>query len=1575
MSSRRTSNSCARAARLGALVLGLLAAGSLVWPRLGSAQVAMHREVPRGEVTGLEMGIEGSLVATPGAPVRWWITLYEVVRRRELRPAPGCSVRAMASHDRAEPIAAITTDASGRAALVMPMTDALAESPHLVLDATCPRGVRRLFDVDLELDSREQLVLAFDRGSVVPGGSALAIGRVLDRATGRGLAGVDVDLQVQQGGPVGAPRRVRTDGAGMFATRVVAGEAGQRLAVTAWTVHEDGSSSSSVQSLVVAPPSAPEALSVRVTTTPAIAAPGALVDVVVEVRDADGAPVEGALVSGPERDPAPEGSTEPLPEIRTDARGLAHHPWRLDRDLEAGALVETTTSVNVTSTALGSRSAGASVRVARRRTFVTLALEGGALVPGAPTRVLARALGPDGTPLAGRTLTLTSAMLGSVDGAPLASAQTDAEGMAVFVVPRVGDAVVDDCGGTTATAVELVMDGETTSTCVPVDPDAPFAIQASPRLAPGSALPVAILRTGRSSTRPVVVTALRRGLRGWQPIAQEIAPAGATSVTLTPGDLATGEIWVRARMVMPDGQVVRGASTLVSFSPAPGSLSIEADRQGARVQGADATDSVFVLAERASPGTGGDETDLVSLLTGEVGRDDTTASLSGLALEAELAIRVPLDLGASSILRGGVVVPQAMPEEPVTLGLLRDPWRTRARFVRGRLGRLFLAVEDMVERRIPDRIGEVASVGPRGWSWNREMLAPAVAEAAIDDEGSASLDGEPLDIDALVALDPSFTFDHVARRLTRKRLFRVIRAIRRVTHERNLDLAWARRGDPRTWIASLVGVSLGDGSELETNDLFDAWGHAFVFRPTTRRAFLPAIEGWEVASLGPDGRDGTGDDLFDPFARVVPSGTLYADAVGEDALVARLTGVALGRSWITVLDEELVSDDRLIYLDDHPSLGLLADAWGAAPMPMREVPPLGRRVPIAQQPGAHLGEGRALRWTLPAERRSYAAIAIAVPREGRPRLASRTFEAGATIVLRATLPDVLRVGDRISVPIAASELDGGAAPRLALVPTGAAARATLSSVVSSETGTTSGRVVLEASTPGAIDLELTATPAEGEPMTVRRRVRVLPAGALVATHTSALLAPGQTLSLLRGEGDPGRVLGTTLSVATPRGLDRAPFFVALETGPDEQAAAVLAWARSLEGELDPALASRAVRGSGSEALADACALVALSSTEDHVSAIGTLRSGLAGRAIADLRERAAILVALSGIASPGVEPSSDPIAALVAGLRADGWRALATERSSPAVMARVAAGLLLANPEDGPGRALYRSALEATVRNDHDERVVPGDPTRVGDGWIGTLALALAARQIGEDLVADELARASSRELHLLRRTGREGPFWALAASVFGAFGAGERALDEGARQALSLEAGSAVIAPDARVVAPPGSPLLVAIESRAVREVTERREAGFDARVEGVLGDAERLGEAGARSALELVIESGPEAIAAPVVEIDLPALARFDEVSRAALARAQAIDAVDGPDRGGVLRLRLRPLAASTTVRVPLVLSWLGAGRARGLSTIAYDAASPTRTSTRAGRTIQLGTGDEAGGSTATASEEGAR
>ena len=56
-----------------------------------------RRRVPPGEVTGLEMRIEGSLAAPPGGRVRWFVTLYEVVRRRDLRPAADATLNGLAT--------------------------------------------------------------------------------------------------------------------------------------------------------------------------------------------------------------------------------------------------------------------------------------------------------------------------------------------------------------------------------------------------------------------------------------------------------------------------------------------------------------------------------------------------------------------------------------------------------------------------------------------------------------------------------------------------------------------------------------------------------------------------------------------------------------------------------------------------------------------------------------------------------------------------------------------------------------------------------------------------------------------------------------------------------------------------------------------------------------------------------------------------------------------------------------------------------------------------------------------------------------------------------------------------------------------------------------------------------------------------------------------------------------------------------------------------------------------------------------------------------------------------------------
>jgi hypothetical protein len=1525
--------------------------GLVVTAGAARAQVAMHREVPRGEVTGLEMGIDGSLRVMPGVPVRWWVTLYEVLRHRDLRVAAGCQIRALSSSAPEAPVATATTDAMGRAALVLALGEELDAAPHLLVQATCPRGVRRTFDVDLALEPRASLGLVPDRARVPRGGSALVIGRLVDRATGGGMSGVALRVTAAQDGPLGAPRDVVTDASGLFALPVTARAVAGRLRVSVATREAEGPQASASTEIVVDAPAPLPALVVRSTTVPPVAAPGAAVELVVEVRGPDGAPVADALLTGPTRVALPAGSPPDatLPEVRTDARGIARYPWQLPRDRSGAALATHSEPLVVASVAHGERRTTASVRIARRRTYVGIAVAGGALVPGAPARVFVRAVGPDGAPLVGRDVTLASAVLGSVDGDPIARARTDAEGVAALDVAQVGAPVTDDCGGTTAAQLAVSVGGELTTVCATVDPDAPVVVTVPARVSPGAPIVASLARTSRAAQRPLIVTALRRVAAGWEPAAETIVAPDAREARF---DVERpGLYWVRARVRLADGQVVRGTGALVLVAPPPGQIRLRADRDGAVVEGALADDRVLLLV--AGDGSG----DPVSALTADPAADAALESLSGSALEAELAVRTPLDAGASAILRGGEVVPQAMPEEPVTLGLLRDPWRARARFVRGRLGRLMLAVEELVEERIPDRLGEVGVQTPRGWTWNREMLAAAVIEGEIDDEGSASLDGQALDIDALVALDPSFTFDRVASRITRRRLWKVLRVLRQVTHARHLDLPWARRGDPSTWIASLVDEATEDGETLSTADLFDGWGRAFVLRPSARRSFLPAIEGWEVASLGPDGRGGTRDDVVDPFARVLPSSSVYAEAVGEDALVARLGGVALGRAFVASLEEALVDGGgEPYYADEVATVSPLAEAWRELPMPLTGDAPRAVAGELAAQPGALLGSARDHRWTLPAERREHRAIAVAVGPAGRPRVAEARFEAGVRVSLVVTLPEVLRVGDVIRAPVVANELAGDAAPSLAIMGAGDTLAVRL---VREETEGATRRAGVEvvARAPGASVVTLDVAGTD----TLRRaeRVRVLPGGTLLAAHAGARI--GEEPATLAVTTPPeARGLGTTLTVVAPRALDRAPIF-ASTTLPGLDA--VVAWARSLEGDLDPALAARASRHavaptSEGGAIADACALVALASTGEHAADVTTLRSRVQAARAGTPGERAAVLAALAGVAPVGLGTDADPVASMLASLRLDGWRTLATERDSPAVMARVAAGLLLADPEDGPGLALYRAAREALRPDARGGRALAGDARRVGDGWMGTLALALAARQVGDDALADELAAAAMRDAHLVRRTGVEGAFWALAASVYGALGAGSagegapHAVVEiaGTRREIALtDGGVALPVPSgAAVRVQSDAPVLATLEARWLRPLGEQHHAPFALRLEGVVGET--------RSALELVVEAGATEVAAPVVELQLPGLGVLDAIARDALVRTGAVVRVEEPDRGGVVRLHLVPLRAGTLARLPLALRWLGHGHAEGLALVGYDAPRPTETTTVAARRLDL-------------------
>src|SRR5690606_36947091 len=93
-----------------------------VSPTDAEGQARSRRRVPAGEVTGLEMGIEGTVQGFAGDRVRWHVTVYEVLRRRDLRPAANAELTVTTSYLR-DPVTTVRADVRGRATLEIPMPD------------------------------------------------------------------------------------------------------------------------------------------------------------------------------------------------------------------------------------------------------------------------------------------------------------------------------------------------------------------------------------------------------------------------------------------------------------------------------------------------------------------------------------------------------------------------------------------------------------------------------------------------------------------------------------------------------------------------------------------------------------------------------------------------------------------------------------------------------------------------------------------------------------------------------------------------------------------------------------------------------------------------------------------------------------------------------------------------------------------------------------------------------------------------------------------------------------------------------------------------------------------------------------------------------------------------------------------------------------------------------------------------------------------------------------------------------------------------------------------------------------
>ena len=1523
-----------------------------------------RRDVPRGQVTGLEMGIEGNLQAPPGARVRWYVTVYEIVGGRDLRPAAGTKLRALASFHRREPVATATTDALGRARLELEVPADLEQPFQLVVEARSPRRVMRSFDVTVELGPRYRSELFVDRTRLAPGAPLRAWGRVLDLARNRPSPGHGVRLQARRadGALLGREHALRTDARGLFHATLAAPDAAGRFKVEALAERAKGVS----RTLTAAPADEPR-LVVYARPRKRVVAPGTTVQVDVVVRTPGGRPVPRATLTGLSI-PVPRDKEEEVAPVLTDAGGRARVPWRVT---STGDIADVTGTVRALREGIGTGSATVRVRAARVPLAVTWAVEGGALVPGLPGRVFVKASRPDGRPAAGLTVRLEG---GRLTAAP---ATTDGAGVAVLepTVAAVDARAPAVCRGPTVAAATLRAGSHEEELCLPVDPDSTLRVRSAPWVSAGGELEVRLLARPAVASAPVAVTLLARAHdQKWRPVGQTIAAARTGKVSVAVPSDAVGPIWVRARpLIGAERQAVRGGTALVWSAPRRGhglrvtpaaSGEVRIERAGGNGPGAG-----FVLALPVAQGKRLQR----ELRQSRGERPEPDASVA--EWQGFLAARTPVDSAVSAVLREGARVTLAMPADAVAEGLLRDPWRSRARFVRGRLGRLILAIEGRVARSIPDKLGEVAVRGP-GWRFNSEILNAVGADLGV--KAITGLDGSPLTIAALQALDPNLTFDNVARRLTRRRLLRLLVALKDFVRAEQLDYGWARRKSPASWLNALRGRELPEGDdgdeseEIRREDLFDAWGRPFrLVKARGARArfrFLEPVVGHELLSAGPDGRFGTRDDLFDPFARVLPAGSLYGEAVGEEALLARLRGVELSRATLAVLAGAFEVQEPDLEVSGG---GASARPWDG-PSPLEDgrdaLEPRAVRgaFPAAGQFTPLGADGARVRLELSPEPRRYMIVAGAYDADGQCAFRAAPLRAGAPLFLEAAMPPRLRPGEPLRVPV---HITGAGAPRQLSVDARAGGAIDVAvegqrrfTLHKGETHTV--QLQIRASRAGAGRIRLRVLAADGSVLRrLEHRLRASWDGSLRARHISAVV-DGEARAELAPAGD-ARAIRSLLVVSAPRDLLRDPGFDRL----GREHPALLAWAHTLRGEpmpgpLSAELARRRGREGSMPTLESACAAVAWSAARDarHADAphpelaraLGRLRTASAP---SDLRERGALLVALSTSASM-IGGADDPVAGLVNELREDGWHAVRTERSRPTVMARLAAGLLLTDRRDVPGRELFNRARAALVDGAHGGKVLPGDGGRAVDGWIGTLALALAARQLGEGALAAELARGVAPRLYLAQGGEAEAGFWLLAASVYGVFGVhGPRAVElqiDGEPRRLELRRGVASLAlPGRRVRLSLRSsrPVLARLEARYVRPVAKTDGAVISARIEG------HAGAVGDTAALEAVVEnSSPAAVDRPVVEIMLPAPASLDPAALSSIEGAAGVARVERPDAQGMLRIHLRPLEAKQRRRLPLPLRWVGAGKVRGLSTVTYDADRPWRISSRPGRTLEL-------------------
>lgn len=880
---------------------------------------------------GWELMLTGRLDVRYGEPLRLSGVAYSVVGLDDLRPHAG-EVQAELRHYDSESRswstlqrASATADREGRFAIDVPTPTHSAA--NLQVRLLVGGQVGRWFEHGVRMLPTNEVHLLADRVLYQAGETVHVFSIARNATTGAPLPNASVALTVTDpSGRALLERTVTTDASGSITADLpLPASAGSgEYNVVARVTLPQGQSVVGARAFTVGRRTV-ERLLAELTIDQRVVRPRQRVTGRVSVHTPSGAPVVGATVD------VSQDNGDPTT-VSTDDEGIAIFELSAPGYL-SGDVLHASVVARISHPGHGALHVMGSYVLARTRFQVEVHAASGGVVPGVPTFAYLRVSDPLNEPApAGTSVEVSGPAVrgglhrGAVDAHGLLEVPIELALADVAPIQTEGyncpsgpstllDVSIGDANATGAARAAVVQ----TRTCVAVSKDA----QVVPRvgtvvLDQGGELVVDIERRDAARDAAVLVEVLSRSgtsllVSGW-------ADRGASRVTLRLPPHALGVLWVRARPVAAasarmaldvegsvgvgmgayDAVLVRHADTFA--------LRLTADREvyevGTRAE-------VALVASPAAPANAW-ATLVARDLAAHGGEEDYALPVMETALRAAILDRQERgNLLVRSTL-AAALMRDTTPNEPPPL--VRPPWDPRGAGFAGNLGRGVqrdpIASREELRRRGLGQImlrleQQVATMPATGQERDdlvsiqggRLRFRPDVLEHLHQQRSGGdyrTLGGETMTVAMLTEVDPSFDFDRVARRVARTKLLSLMVAITAFSNPDNEAASRASAGvPPEQWLSRLVQLG-----SVQPMALLDPWGRPFVFRRAgTRRPPVMLSEraaGWELVSAGPDGRAGNGDDVVNPFERVVPRGSIYAVASGEDDLMRRLALLAPG---------------------------------------------------------------------------------------------------------------------------------------------------------------------------------------------------------------------------------------------------------------------------------------------------------------------------------------------------------------------------------------------------------------------------------------------------------------------------------------------------------------------------------------------------------------------------------------------------------------------------------------------------------------------------------------------------------